>query len=93
MGIWLYLVAATQQTLLSLLWGEERRQHRVLLWYRAPEQKYIPNQLTGELGRVFQEMSGWQKKQQMLFPCLEEDRKVVWGMVSNGQSSQREWDV
>lgn len=74
-----------------LLWGEERREHRVLLWCRAHEQKYIPNQL--HWGVVFQEMSGWQKKQQMLFPCLEEDREVFGEMVSNCKSSQRDWDV
>lgn len=43
-GIWLYLVAAIQQTLLSICFRVKRgEEHRVLPWHWADEQKYIPN--------------------------------------------------
>lgn len=50
-GIWLYLAAAIQQTLLSICFRVKRREeHWVLPRYRANEQKYIPNPLHWELG-------------------------------------------
>lgn len=60
-GIWLYLLAAIQHTLSSICFGVKRgEERRVLPWYRADEQKYLPNQHCW--GVVFQEMSGSQKR-------------------------------
>lgn len=73
-----------------LLWGEERRESRVLLWYRACEQKYIPKQLHWGAGEwYFKRCQAGRKSSRCFFHAWKKTGKLFGEMVSNGKSSQK----
>ena len=91
-GIWLYLVAAIQQTLLSTCFRVKRgEEHRVLPWYRADEQKYIPHQHHWGAGEwYFKRCQARRKSSRRFFHAWKKTGMLFGEMVSNGKSSQRD---
>lgn len=77
-----------------LLGGEGRREHRVLLWYRACEQNHNPNQLHWGAGEwYFKRCQAGRKSSRCFFHAWKKTGKLFGEMVRNGRNSQRERDV
>ena len=90
-GVWLHLMAAPQQTLLSICFRVKRREEcRVLPLYGADEQKYIPNQHHWGAGEwYFKRCQARRKSSRCFFHAWKKTGMLFGETVSNGKSSQR----